>query len=99
MRGVAAYTANPLMRGLADVLGSTPRPISAMPSITSKSAARCGRGTRSIRHSVDAWGKIVLLGGWYGILAAILFDDRRFEIGEIASYDIDPAVGAVPPRR
>ena len=40
-------------------------------------------------------GRVVILGGWYGILAAILFDDQRFDIGAIDSYDIDPVVGPV----
>ena len=47
----------------------------------------------------DAWGRtlraIWIMGGWYGVLAAMLFDDPRFAIGEISSFDIDPAVAAV----
>jgi len=38
---------------------------------------------------------IWILGGWYGVLAAMLFEDPRFTIGAIDSIDIDPVVGAV----
>lgn len=95
MRGVAAYTGNPLMKGLADVLGKHPEADLGNAfnhkQIGSKMWAR-----DSLHQALGGrLGKIVLLGGWYGILAAILFDDARFEIGEIATYDIDPDVGPV----
>lgn len=95
MRGVAAYTGSPLMKGLAGVLGKHPEADLGNAfnhkQIGSKMWAR-----DSLYEALGGrLGKVVLLGGWYGILAAILFDDKRFEIGEIASYDIDPAVGPV----
>jgi hypothetical protein len=95
MRGVAAYTGSPLMKGLADVLGKHPEADLGNAfnhkQIGSKMWAR-----DSLHAAVGGRiGKIVLLGGWYGILAAILFDDPRFNIGAITSYDIDPAVGSV----
>ena len=34
--------------------------------------------------------RIWVLGGWYGVLAAMLFEDKRFDIGAIDSIDIDP---------
>jgi len=95
MRGVAAYTGSPLMAGLARVIGKHPE-------------ADLGNAFNHKQIGSKMWardslyaalggrlGKVVLLGGWYGILAAILFDDKRFEIGAIASYDIDPEVGPV----
>ena len=39
--------------------------------------------------------RVWLLGGWYGVLAAMLFEDSRFAIGSIESIDIDPHVGTV----
>jgi hypothetical protein len=41
------------------------------------------------------FGTIWVLGGWYGVMAAMLFDDLRFEIDEIDSIDIDADVAKV----
>ena len=95
MRGVAAYSGSPLMAGLARVLGKHPDADLGNAfnhkQIGSKMWAR-----DSLYDALGGrLGKIVLLGGWYGILAGILFDDRRLEIDAIASYDIDPEVGPV----
>ncbi len=37
-----------------------------------------------------AFGRIWVVGGWYGVLPAVLFDDARFDIGHITSIDVDP---------
>ena len=41
------------------------------------------------------FGEIWVVGGWYGVLAAMLLDDVRFKIGRIENSDIDPDVGAI----
>ena len=95
MRGVAAYTDSPLMRGLADVLGK--HPAADLGNAFNHKQIGSKMWARDALHQAlgGRIGNIVLLGGWYGILAAILFDDIRFDIGRITSYDIDPDVGAV----
>ena len=95
MRGVAAYTGSPLMKGLAHVLGKHPE--ADLGNAFNHKQVGCKMWARDALHETlgGRLGRIVILGGWYGILAGILFDDPRFEIGAIASYDIDPAVGAV----
>lgn len=35
-------------------------------------------------------GRVLILGGWIGALAAVLLHDRRFTIDRIVSLDIDP---------
>jgi hypothetical protein len=40
-------------------------------------------------------GAVHVLGGWYGVLAAMLLNDRRFEIGTVVNFDLDPACEAV----
>ena len=42
-----------------------------------------------------AYGTVWILGGWYGVLSALLFDDPRFEIERIESFDVDPDCEAV----
>lgn len=35
-------------------------------------------------------GTVYILGGWYGVLAAMLLNDDRFNIDCVVSFDIDP---------
>ena len=35
-------------------------------------------------------GEVLVLGGWFGVLAAVLLHDPRFTIGRVVSLDIDP---------
>jgi hypothetical protein len=35
-------------------------------------------------------GRVLILGGWVGALAAVLLDDRRFDVESVTSIDIDP---------
>jgi hypothetical protein len=95
MRGVAAYTGSPLMKGLASVLGKHPE--ADLGNAFNHKQIGSKMWARDALHGAlgGKLGSVVLLGGWYGILAAILFDDTRFDVAKITSYDIDPAVGAV----
>lgn len=38
---------------------------------------------------------VTVLGGWYGVLSALLLNDPRFQIGQICSVDIDPSCAPV----
>jgi hypothetical protein len=40
-------------------------------------------------------GSVLILGGWMGVLAAVLLHDRRFAIERITSVDIDPRCAPV----
>lgn len=95
MRGVAAYSGSPLMTGLARVLGKHPE--ADLGNAFNHKQVGSKMWARDALHDTlgGRLGRVVILGGWYGILAAMLFDDRRFEIGAVTSYDIDPAVGPV----
>ena len=46
-------------------------------------------------HAGRTYGRITVLGGWVGALAAILLFDRRFAIAHIVSVDIDPECEAI----
>lgn len=35
-------------------------------------------------------GSVLILGGWVGVLAAVLLHDRRFVIDRVVSLDVDP---------
>ena len=40
-------------------------------------------------------GEVTILGGWFGVLAAVLLHDPRFAIGRVVSIDIDPRCAAI----
>ena len=40
-------------------------------------------------------GRVLILGGWFGSLAAVLLHDRRFAIDHVRSIDIDPACAPI----
>jgi len=41
------------------------------------------------------FGTITVLGGWFGVLPAVLLDDRRLAIGRVVSVDLDPRCAEV----
>ncbi len=42
-----------------------------------------------------ALGRVHVLGGWYGVLAALFIHDPRFEIERITSFDLDPTCAPI----
>ncbi len=40
-------------------------------------------------------GEVTILGGWFGVLAAVLLHDPRFAIRKVVSIDIDPRCAAI----
>ncbi len=40
-------------------------------------------------------GTVYVLGGWYGVLGAMLLHDRRFDVDRVINVDIDPSCAPV----
>ncbi len=40
-------------------------------------------------------GTVYVLGGWYGVLGAMLLHDRRFDVDRVVNVDIDPSCAPV----
>ncbi|MBA8821918.1 SAM-dependent methyltransferase [Ochrobactrum sp. P6BS-III] len=95
LRGVAAYTSSPLIKGLSRVVARHPE--ADLGNAFNHKQVACKIWARqSLFEAVGGkFGRIVILGGWYGVLAAMFFEDPRFEIEAIDSFDIDPDVGVV----
>lgn len=90
LRGLARYTGSRLISALAEAVIRHP-----FHNISQALGHRQVRSKTWLRDQLyltlgGAFGKIWIVGGWYGVLAAILFDDPRFMIGEIVSIDADP---------
>jgi hypothetical protein len=95
LEGLAIYTGSALQR---DVLAALSR----------HDAPALGRALNKNQIASKMWlvesllgavgpdiGRLRILGGWVGVLAAVLLHDRRFNLGSIESLDIDPSCAPV----
>ena len=94
-RGVAAYTGSALVRGLSKVISR--HPDADIGNAFNHKQVACKLWARdTLRESCGGrFADIWIVGGWYGVLAAMFFDDPRFDLRHVASIDIDPEVGAI----
>ena len=95
MRGVAVYSGSPLVGNLAKVIAKHPHADVANAFNHKQVACKMWARDTLFGSYGGHFDSIWILGGWYGVLAAMLFDDARFEIATIDSIDIDPDVGPV----
>lgn len=95
VRGIAAYCDSPLVAALARVIAKHPE--ADISNAFNHKQVACKVWARDMLFNSlgGRFDRIAVLGGWYGVLAAMLFEDRRFEIGAIESIDIDPSVAPV----
>lgn len=95
LRGAAQFTGSDLLSALAETFAEFPdMPVDNAfnhKQVASKQWARDMLAT----HTHGAFDHIWVMGGWIGILPAMLFDDARFEIKAISSFDIDPSVAPI----
>lgn len=95
VRGIAAYDGLPLVGSLARVIAMHPEAEIANAFNHKQVACKVWARDRLVETLGGRFGHIAILGGWYGVLAAMLLEDPRFEIGLVESFDIDPSVAAV----
>ncbi|WP_292656495.1 class I SAM-dependent methyltransferase [Mesorhizobium sp.] len=94
-RGIAAYVDHPLVAGLARVIAKYPTADIANAFNHKQVACKMWALDKLFENDGGRFGRIWVLGGWYGVLPAMLFNDARFDIAAIDSIDIDPEVGPV----
>lgn len=94
-RGIAAYTRSPLIEGIGRVIAK--HPDAHIANAFNHKQVACKVWARDTLFEVTgpSYGKIAILGGWYGILGAMLLEDQRFDVAAVDSFDIDPDVEAV----
>ncbi|MDP9137975.1 MAG: class I SAM-dependent methyltransferase [Pseudomonadota bacterium] len=95
LRGVAGYTQNELVGSLAQTVARHPRARFDIAFNHKQIACKAWARDRLYETLGPRHACIWIAGGWYGVLAAMLFDDPRFEIGLICSLDIDPHVAPI----
>lgn len=94
-RGIAAYTGSRLVHGLARVIDRHPQAEIAVAFNHKQVASKLWARDRLHEAMGGDLDRLWILGGWYGVLAAMLLEDARFRIGAIDSFDIDPAVAPI----
>jgi hypothetical protein len=94
-RGIAAYSGSALVGGLARVIARHPDAEIANAFNHKQVACKMWARDRLLASQGGRYGRIAIVGGWYGVLAAMLLEDERFDIAAIDSIDIDPSVAAV----
>ena len=94
-RGIAAYTGSRLVAGLAKVISRHPEAVIGNAFNRKQVACKLWARDRLLECTGGKLSTIWIVGGWYGIFAAMLLEDERFDIGLIDSSDIDPAAAAV----
>lgn len=94
-RGIAAYSGSDLVANLARVIAKHPE--ADVGNAFNHKQVACKMWARDELFSSfgGTFQHIWILGGWYGVLAAMLFEDRRFAIDSLDSIDIDADVAAV----
>jgi hypothetical protein len=94
-RGMAVYCGSPLLKGIAKVIAK--HPDADIGNAFNHKQVACKMWARDkLFESVGGiFGEIWIVGGWYGVFAAMLLEDPRFQIGRIENSDIDPGVGAI----
>jgi hypothetical protein len=94
-RGIAAYSGSRLVSGLARVVARHPEAEIANAFNHKQVACKMWARDELFNGLGGRFGRVAILGGWYGVLAAMLLEDARFAIGMVESIDIDPSVAAV----
>jgi hypothetical protein len=95
LRGVAAYTRSPLVAALAHTVARWPEARLDIAFNHKQVASKTWARDRLHETLGGRFASVWVMGGWYGVMAALLFDDPRFEIGSVTSVDLDPEVAAV----
>jgi hypothetical protein len=94
-RGIAAYSGSRLVAGLARIVAEYPEAEIANAFNHKQVACKMWARDRLFDSLGGRFGSVAILGGWYGVFAAMLLEDARFAIGRVESIDIDPSVAAV----
>jgi hypothetical protein len=95
VRGIGVYTGSGLVARLAHVIAKHPEADIATAFNRKQVACKMWVRDRLLESLGSHFDKVWIVGGWYGVLAAMLFEDPRFDIAAIESIDIDPGVAAV----
>ncbi len=91
LRGLSALSGNRIIADLARVVADAPREDLSVAFNHKQIASKAWLRDQLFETFGGDHAHIWVLGGWYGVLSAMLLDDARFTIGRITTIDLDPA--------
>jgi hypothetical protein len=95
LRGLAQYTGSRFVRDLAEAVVRHPYHNISQALGHRQVACKTWLRDEILACFGGTFDTVWVVGGWYGVLPAILFDDPRYRIGKIVSFDLDPDCAAV----
>lgn len=92
--GLARYTGEPFVADVAETVKRFADPYLAHAlnknQMASKRWLADSLADALAKSGTGPIGTVWVLGGWYGVMGALLLADRRLEIGRVLSVDLDP---------
>jgi len=95
LEGLAAWFASPQIADLRATVSRFPEPDLGTALNRNQVTSKLWLADALRQHAGSEYGTITVLGGWFGVLGAILLSDRRLSIGRVVSIDIDPRCAQV----
>ena len=95
LEGLAAWFASPQIADLRTTVSRHPEPDLGTALNRNQVTSKLWLADSLHASAGPAFGKVTVLGGWFGVLGAILLSDRRLSIERVISVDIDPRCAAV----
>ena len=90
LEGMAVYTRSAFQRDVLTTLSRYDEPALAEALNKNQMASKMWLADALFDTVGPGLGSVLVVGGWFGVLAAILLHDRRFAISKVVSLDIDP---------
>jgi hypothetical protein len=95
IEGLAIYTGSALQRDVLATLSRHDEPDLGGALNKNQIASKMWLAESLLGAAGPDLGDVTILGGWFGVLGAVLLHDPRFRIGRVVSIDIDPRCAAI----
>jgi hypothetical protein len=95
IEGLAIYAGNALQRDVLATISRYDEPDIGSALNKNQIASKMWLAEALLGAVGPDFGNVTILGGWFGVLGAVLLHDRRFSIGKVVSIDIDPRCAAI----
>ncbi len=95
MKGLAVHFESALIEDILETARRYPKPELGFALNRNQTASKKWLIDSLYREAGGDLGRVAVLGGWYGVLAAFLLHDPRFTINQAVSIDIDAECEAI----